>query len=162
MILTLIFGFYLHNLTEYFFHRMGHQAHQYNFIYRLHKDHHLNYPITNLTSDKYKGRKEGVIAYSIPSFIVIYSLYCLFDPKTFKILTLQLAFMTYFSDLIHTQFHLKDSYLSKYEWFRERQRLHFIHHRRLNKNFSFAGISYAGDNLMNTLEERNSGLVKIR
>ena len=154
MIITLISGWYLYNLTKYFFHRIGHYPHKYNYIYKLHRQHHIVYPNTDLLSDVYRGRGEGVIAFIPPTLILFYVLYLLVSPTTFKILTAELVCLTLVSDFIHTQIHLKKSPLERYAWFNESRRLHLIHHQKFSKNFSFAGLSHRLDKMFSTYEKR--------
>ena len=159
MIITLIVGWYLYNLSEYFFHRIGHYPHKYNYIYKLHKKHHLAYPITDLFSDEYRGRNEGLVAFAPPSLLLVYIIYVLVSPITFKILTAELGCLSLISDIIHTQIHMKNSPLERFGWFNERRRLHFIHHQKVNKNFSFAGLSHRGDKMFSTYEGRPVGKI---
>jgi sterol desaturase/sphingolipid hydroxylase (fatty acid hydroxylase superfamily) len=159
MILTLIAGWYLYNLTEYFFHRIGHYPHKYNYIYHLHRKHHIAYPITDLLSDKYRGRGEGLIAFIPPTLILFYILCLLVSPITFRILLVELGSLTLISDFIHTQIHLKKSPLDRFACFNERRRIHLIHHQKFGKNFSFAGLSHASDKMFYTFEGRPIGTI---
>tara|TARA_R110002051_G_C8527071_1_gene468939 strand:+ start:236 stop:697 length:462 start_codon:yes stop_codon:yes gene_type:complete len=153
MILKLGLGWYLYNLLEYCFHKVGHYPHRYNYIYRLHKDHHINYPANDLHSQIYRGRFEGVIAFSLPIMIVAILLYSFLDQESFKIISIELIGLTVISDTLHTQIHTTNSVLERFEWFRKNKRLHYIHHKKLNKNFSFAGLSHQPDKLLGTFTD---------
>jgi sterol desaturase/sphingolipid hydroxylase (fatty acid hydroxylase superfamily) len=150
---TLCFGWYLFNLIEYSFHKLGHYYHPYNYVYYLHKNHHKDYPMTDLYSETYRGRIDGILAFFIPSIIITLFLYSLLDIYIFKIISGELVCLTIISDTLHTQIHTKKSVLERFKWFRENRRLHFIHHQAVNKNFSFAGLSHDTDKLLNTFRD---------
>jgi sterol desaturase/sphingolipid hydroxylase (fatty acid hydroxylase superfamily) len=146
-IYQLIGSWVLYNAFEYYLHQLGHMRHLCNPVYRLHMTHHKDYyPVTDLQSDEYRGRNEGVIAFlPITCMPIGYMLwiqeYMMLSMITILILT---------SDYMHTQFHLKGSWLNGYPWFEKRRRIHFIHHRHLDSNFSFGGLSYIMDKSNNT------------
>ena len=149
---TLISGWYIYHLIEYAFHKLGHYNHPYNYIYYLHKLHHTNYPMWDLISPEYRGRKEGLIAYSIPSIFVSITLYLFLSYRTFIVIVVELVCLMIISDIIHTQIHTSNSWLERFDWFKENRRLHFIHHRRLDKNLSFAGLSHSVDKTLGTFK----------
>ena len=150
MITILFMGWYLYHFIEYGLHRLGHYNHPYNYVYRLHKKHHTNYPVTDLISKTYRGRKEGIVAFSCPILIFTLLFYQLVSYYTFKIVMSELVCLTIVSDVIHTQIHISNSWLERFEWFKESRRLHFIHHRRLATNLSFAGLSHRADKTLGT------------
>ena len=147
MIFKIVASYCLFNMTEYFFHKLGHFRSRYNYIYDLHIVHHKeHYPATRLLSDKYRSRNEGIIAYTPPTIVLILFLFSLLDRSTFYHVFLQLLFHTITNDYIHTQIHTKNSWLERYKWFLESRRLHFIHHNKFTKNLSF-GYDYSMDKL---------------
>jgi sterol desaturase/sphingolipid hydroxylase (fatty acid hydroxylase superfamily) len=145
-----VIAFFLYNSAEYFLHMLGHWRHPWNWVYSLHITHHKDhYPITDLQSDVYRGRNEGVIAF-LPVFglsevILLWNAY-------YEISGLMIIFLVV-SEYIHTQTHLKESWLDRFEWFQKQRQRHFKHHRKLTKNLSFAGLSYTMDKWMGTYEE---------
>ena len=153
MIGTLIGGWYLYHLIEYGFHSLGHYIHPYNYINKLHKQHHLDYPPHNLKSKTYRGNREGVKAYSLPIVIVSLSLYSFLSWDTFKIISIELSFLMILNDYLHTHIHLDHSWLDKYEWFRRSRRLHFIHHKRSQYNLSFGGLSHRIDKMIGSFKD---------
>jgi sterol desaturase/sphingolipid hydroxylase (fatty acid hydroxylase superfamily) len=45
------------------------------------------------------------------------------------------AFTTYLlHDWVHNQFHLTNTSLDRWGWFQRLRELHFVHHRRMNRN----------------------------
>jgi len=154
MIIKTFLTYYLFNSIEYVFHKLGHYRHKYNYIYNLHSHHHKkHYTITRLVSDTYEHNNEGIIAYVPPIMIVLYSLYLGLDSETFNHVFIQLVIHSFVNDYIHTQIHIRNSWLERYDWFRESRRLHFIHHNKLNYNMSF-GFDYTFDKLNGTYLEK--------
>lgn len=52
---------------------------------------------------------------------------------------------------LHEHYHLIDSTLDRFAWFREKRRLHFIHHR--DARYNFAVVEFWIDNLMGTRKD---------
>ena len=159
MYLILIFStWYLYHITEYCFLRLGHSRIYVGHIYKLHRNHHrIHYPITQLKAPMpYKAGNEyyfsdGVVAYLPPSILIAIVLYNLLELYIFLFIVSEITIISAISDYIHTQTHIEDSWLEKYEWFQESRRIHFIHHRKLHKNYSLGGLDYNIDRLCNTL-----------
>ena len=158
-IFIIIPTWYLYHIIEYSFHKLGHSRIYGGYIYRLHMNHHrIHYPTTQLKAPApYKAGDEyyladGIVAYLLPSFVILCMLYILVDLYIFLFITLELICIGGISDHIHTQMHIEKSWLEKYEWFRENRRIHFIHHRKLHSNYSFAGLDYTIDRVCNTLQ----------
>ena len=99
--------------------------------------HHNEYYTPNrLLSDKYLSNSEGVLAYMPVAFIISIVLYNLLAYQTFLCVASQLIAHALLDDQIHIQIHTKDSFLEQYEWFRKQRRIHFIHHKKINKNYN--------------------------
>lgn len=52
---------------------------------------------------------------------------------------------------VHEHYHLIDSPLERFAWFRKKRRLHFVHHR--NARYNFAVVEFWIDSLMGTRRE---------
>ena len=147
---TIVLTYWFYNYVEYLYHKLGHYKHKYNYIYILHKKHHgLHYPINNLLSKKYRSNYEGVYAYTPPSIIITFILYNLFQLNTFLLMMTEIFILAFINDYIHTQIHIENSWLERYNWFKENRKLHFIHHKKTYLNFTF-GYGYTIDKIMNT------------
>ena len=153
MIITLIGGWYLYHIIEYGFHSLGHYVSGYNYIHKLHKQHHLDYPPQNLQSLTYRGNREGLKAFFLPSVLLSISLYYFLLFETFKIIMIEIFFLTLINDYIHTHIHLSHSWLDRFEWFRRSRRLHFLHHKRHRYNLAFSGLSHRIDKLMGSFKD---------
>ena len=54
----------------------------------------------------------------------------------FIIFTVYSSLYLYGMNYLHIQYHLKDSYLEKYNWFKKNKKLHMIHHIKYKKNMN--------------------------
>jgi sterol desaturase/sphingolipid hydroxylase (fatty acid hydroxylase superfamily) len=151
MFITII-TYYSFIFLEYSLHRLGHFRHRYNYIYHLHFKHHKDhYPVGSLLSDSYRSNNEGIIAYVPPILLILGILYTMIDGQIWGQIVIQMGFHTFINDYIHTQIHLKNSWLEKYEWFKKERNLHLEHHLHLQKNLSF-GVDHTMDKLNHTFK----------
>ena len=146
------------NFLEYCLHFLGHiriPIFPFSEIHRIHMIHHkIHYPYNKLLSEDDYIDGGGAFAFGpliillalffyciIPSF----NLYCIFIVEAFTLVGAN----TY----LHSQFHIKGSWLEKYEWFIHRRYLHFYHHGHLTNNMSLGGTDPTIDKLMKTYHE---------
>lgn len=129
-----------------------HKASHYKIsgpLYRWHKRHHKDYPVTKLETDTYTdstGNLENWYLWTIVgSSLIIYSVS---STRTFTIYSIELFLYVNLVDYLHKQFHLKRSWLLRYTWFQKLKQLHLLHHINQGTNFSFLNHSY--DKLSNT------------
>ena len=145
--------FYITIFIEWCLHKLGHINHKYNFIYHSHIDHHKRYyPVGNLLqSAPYKDGKGGYI-YLCISLIIWILAYHIIHRNIAIIFIIFSGLFIFISDHLHTQFHIKDSYLQYYfgEWFIKKREYHFEHHRRMDKHLSLSGIYTGIDKLFGT------------
>jgi len=52
---------------------------------------------------------------------------------------------------LHEHYHLKSTYLERYAWFRNKRRLHFVHHQ--DARYNFAVVEFWMDSLLGTRKE---------
>jgi sterol desaturase/sphingolipid hydroxylase (fatty acid hydroxylase superfamily) len=151
VVYNLIIGFYLYNLFEYLIHVFSHNKYGAYLKYYHLLHHKKSYPISKLMDyAPYKYESYSFLAF-IP-FILLYSivLYKILMFNNFIIIYSENIILLLISDHLHTNYHIKGSYLEKYDWFLVRRELHFNHHKKLNTNYSLGGISYIFDILFNT------------
>ena len=136
-------SWYLFHIFEYGLHKLSHSRKYGGYIYKIHMNHHKKYyPLSKFTDyEPYKTGKtliftDGLKAFSLPSTIIIYTMYCVLDYLTFSYMLIQVLFFFYISDLLHTHIHMKDSPLEKYKWFIELRKKHLIHHKYYLKNLN--------------------------
>ena len=62
----------------------------------------------------------------------------------------ELFFLMLISDYIHTQIHIKNSWLEKYTFFIRCRENHILHPKYLNKNYALSGFDNTFDILFKT------------
>ena len=155
-LLYFIPSWFYYNYIEYILHSFSHNYNYKSYIYKLHKKHHLvHYPNNNSirispykTDYYFKIFSDGFIANGIP-FIGLLLIHCLILDKDLSInINLCLLIDAYISDYIHTEIHIKDSWLEEYTWFQKKREKHLLHHKYLDKNFNIMTSFY--DKMFNT------------
>ena len=72
--------------------------------------------------------------YSLGSMSILYFA-C--SHRVFAIISTETFLYSMLITYLHEQFHLKNSWLLKYKWFKRHKRKHLIHHIKQDKNYSF-------------------------
>lgn len=146
ILITALVAFFISSLFGYAVHRALHQS----WTGRLnvkHMTHHLTlYPPTNYKSEAYRsaGSDNTVITFTIaalplvaaPIILGIFGILPL--PLVITVLIV-MGLMGYLHDYIHDSFHIQNHFLSRAPGFRNIfaywNRLHFLHHVDMQKNF---------------------------
>ena len=141
---------YVMSFAQTVMHRtLGHHAIGGKF-FRNHLDfHHTYYCGNHLVSQNYQGDEGN----NTPFFFIPV---CLVGAGTFFILPLYLfiglvigcAVSFYMHVFLDKEYHVEGSRLCRFNWFRRKQALHFVHHRCGNCNF--AVIDFFWDRLLGT------------
>ena len=146
--------FYVYNLFEYIFHRLGHIRNKYNIFYISHIKHHkLYYPANRFVRSDVHSDREGLKVYTPLALFVLYIFYNILNYYYFIFFTSEIFILFLINDYIHNQIHLKDSWLERYNWFIKCRELHYIHHKKFINNSSFSNIDTTIDKLFNTFIE---------
>jgi sterol desaturase/sphingolipid hydroxylase (fatty acid hydroxylase superfamily) len=152
----LIIGFYLYNLFEYFIHFISHCKYN-SYLKYYHLLHHKkSYPITKLLDyAPYKSDRYAFLSFG--PYILCYAgvLYYTFKLNDGIIIISENVILLLISVHLHTNYHIKGSYLEKYKWFLIKRELHFNHHKKLNTNYSLGGITYVFDKIFGTYNRIN-------
>ncbi len=121
-------------------------------LYRNHLYHHHGiYSQEFLVSEKYIPEEKNLdIYYLIPSAGVLLLAYQLLAVDLFIVHLSSLALSVYLHIYLHTQYHMSDSWLMRFHWFRSKRQLHILHHKDLTKNF--AVIEFFWDKILGTYE----------
>ena len=141
---VLVFVWYLCLFSDWTLHKIGHLRGRWNGIYATHMRHHTqSYPCKKLLRPgPYHG--EGGETAFLPPVALIWGFIWYLSPTRIaaQLIVCSFAFLLV-SDHLHSQYHVKDSWLEPVlgEWFLERRRYHFHHHYRLQENMSLGGIS---------------------
>ena len=128
-----------------------HKASHYKItgpLYRWHKLHHIDYPVTKPESDIYINTSgfHNYFAYII--FTAWSLIYLVSSSRTFIIFICEACIYTYSVDYFHKQFHLKNSKFNKFKLFRKYKEIHMLHHTKVNMNYNFYDSTF--DKLGNT------------
>ncbi|HEV2297477.1 MAG TPA: sterol desaturase family protein [Candidatus Acidoferrales bacterium] len=136
--LAAIFTYYLGSLLQAALHAiLGHRRIG-GILYKIHVyHHHALYSKGRMVSDTYlPEEKDATPFYVIPVVLVGWGVYKLLPFDIFLVHAATISFC-YFSHIyLHKQYHLTESWLVQFGWFRRRQQLHFVHHRRVSKNYA--------------------------
>lgn len=147
-LLILVGTFAVGTLVGWFVHWMMHRPWS-KWLYKSHMTHHLKtYPPNDLLSEQYRsaGADNGVFVFvpiiTFACVLLCVALYFLgISLSTLILVCGIIAVLGAGHDLLHTQYHLKDSKLNRFKWFQRLRAVHFYHHRRMNRNL---GIIFMG------------------
>lgn len=131
---------------------LGHRAIG-GFLNKIHiYEHHGIYSKDLLVSEKYLDEEKSAdYYYAIPAIILATSAYLLFPFDVFLIHISSLGLSTYAHLYLHIHYHLEDSWLKRFGWFQNKQRLHLLHHKNTAKNY--AVIEFCWDRVFGTYED---------
>ena len=86
---------------------------------------------------------------------VVLSAYVMLRTRLFVIFMVEAVTLLGCSTHLHDQFHIRGSWLERFEWFQIRRYRHFYHHGHHMKNMSLGGISTSWDKFLLTFVEVN-------
>lgn len=133
-------------------------------FYRAHMNHHLKqYPLGSLLSERYRypARRDNTSFFFWPPFILIsLGLWFVMPGWMWAASLAMIAVFGIAHDYFHTHFHLKDSWLLRFGWFRHLRKIHFIHHRDMGLNFGI--YHFFWDRVFGTYRSRQSAAVRGR
>ena len=111
--------------------------------------HHGKYPAHHLQDDTYEDLEGHALNYyGIPAAVFAVAIYSAFGPLV-TVAHLLGIFITFRVNIIlHRHYHLAETPLERFAWFREKRRLHFIHHQDARVNF--AVVEFWIDRLLGT------------
>jgi sterol desaturase/sphingolipid hydroxylase (fatty acid hydroxylase superfamily) len=148
--LTAICAHFLMSLGQTLFHRyLGHCRVGGRFFKNHIQYHHAHYSGSHVVSTHYLDNGDNNTVFFLAPVALVVGLSYLF--LRLDLLGIQLAAMSlsfYGHVYLDKQYHVAGSWLGRFSWFRQKQHLHFIHHRHANCNF--AVIDYYWDRLLGT------------
>jgi hypothetical protein len=146
-------SYYLMSIIQTVLHRdYGHRK-RIRAVFEAHAiGHHGMYPPNQLQRDSFEDCDSHALNYyGIPIVIVAVLAYLAFGTMI-MIAHLMGVFATFRWHLyLHEHYHLTESWLERFAWFRKKRRLHFVHHR--DARYNFAVVEFWIDNLMGTRRE---------
>jgi len=146
-------SYYLMSIVQAVLHRdYGHKK-RIRAVFDAHAiGHHGLYNKNNLQTEEFEDCESHALNYyGIPIVAFALFIYFYFGPLI-MFAHLGGVFATFRWHLyLHEHYHLNDSYLERFAWFRKKRRLHFVHHR--DARYNFAVVEFWIDNLMGTRRE---------
>ncbi len=113
--------------------------------------HHAIYSRNVMASDKYIDEEKSLtVYYVIPAALLGSVSYVLLPLGIFLVHISSLTFSFYAHVYVHVQYHLKDPWLKRFDWFRRKQQLHILHHKNGSKNF--AVLEFFWDRVFGTFQ----------
>jgi sterol desaturase/sphingolipid hydroxylase (fatty acid hydroxylase superfamily) len=125
-------------------------------LYRNHiKFHHTYYARGHLASETYRGNDGNNTPYFlVPTLLVGGVLFFVLPLSVFVAMVLTSSGSFYAHVLLDREYHVENSRLQRFTWFRRKQQLHFVHH--LHADANFAVIDFAWDKLLGTYRRPDS------
>ena len=151
-----VITYYSYLLVEYTTHRVSHYKHKYNLLYHNHMNHHrVHYTFKEAVDilpfryDTYLNMPISFILHTPLLLIIYYLLYRYLYTYSLFIIT-EINILLFVSDYIHTNIHVKNSWLEKYSLFIKCRNIHLLHHKNFTKNFSLSGYDNTFDYIFKT------------
>jgi sterol desaturase/sphingolipid hydroxylase (fatty acid hydroxylase superfamily) len=126
-------------------------------LYRNHiKFHHTYYATDHLASATYRGEDGNNTPYFlIPTLLVGCALFFVLPWPIFAVMVLASATSFYAHVVLDREYHVENSRLERFAWFRRKRQLHFVHH--LHAGTNFAVIDFFWDRLFGTYRGADRG-----
>jgi sterol desaturase/sphingolipid hydroxylase (fatty acid hydroxylase superfamily) len=143
---THLFMSFVQTLMHY---KLGHHPMGGKFFRNHINFHHSYYSKEHLVSRTYLGDKgNNTPFFFIPVFLVGACTYLLLPVDLFVVQVVACSASFYVHVFFDKEYHVEESRLQRFAWFRRRQELHFVHHRYANSNF--AVIHFFWDRILGT------------
>jgi hypothetical protein len=145
--------YYFAAIIQTLLHRIFGHHDRIHSVYETHaKGHHGKYPPHRLVSDEWLDSERHVMwYYAIPFVPVALLVAWAFGPWLFLSHAAAMAFAIWWHIYLHQQYHLNGSGRERFQWFRTKRELHFIHHCEVHKNYAI--VEYWIDIFLGTRKE---------
>jgi hypothetical protein len=150
-LLTGVVTYYGAALVQTLFHRIFGHTRRIGKLYRVHVGgHHAQYA-PELLSDRWIPTEQHVTwYYAIPFTPMVLIAFWLLPSHLFVVHVLSLGLTVWWHVFLHRQYHVRGVWLERFEWFRVKRRLHFVHHKRPRRNYAI--VEYGWDRLFGTFD----------
>jgi len=139
----------------YMHYKLGHHPRGRRLFSNHINFHHTNYAKDHLVSKVYLDDEgNNTPLFLIPAFAVATFTYFILPVDLFLVHVIVSAASFYAHVYFDNEYHVEGSWLLRYEWFRRKQALHFVHHRHANTNF--AVIHFFWDRVLGTYRKSSS------
>jgi len=119
--------------------------------------HHAYYAKGHLASSTYRGDEgNNTPFFLIPTALVGGALFFVLPLQLFLVMVLAAAASFYAHVFFDKEYHVANSKLGRFAWFRRQQQLHFVHH--LHANTNFAVIDFFWDRVLGTYRKPDRDL----
>ena len=151
-ILTAVITYYLASFIQTIFHLFFGHTRRIGILHDVHvAGHHAQYARELVTDEWIPAERQVIWYYAIPFAPIVATAFWLLPIACFVAHVAGLTFAVWWHIYLHQQYHIRGSWLGRFEWFRRKQHLHFIHHRRPRTNYAI--VEYSWDRLFRTYEE---------
>jgi hypothetical protein len=146
-------SYYFLSIVQTVLHRYYGHKRRIQAVFEAHAiGHHGQYPANRLQSKTFLNTaSNGAKYYGIPIVFIMVIVYGTFGAQVAFAHLLGVIATFGWHLYLHRQYHLIDSPLQGFAWFREKRHLHFVHHRNARANF--AVVEFWVDTLMGTRRE---------
>jgi hypothetical protein len=145
--------YYFASFIQTVFHRIFGHTRRIGAVYDVHVGgHHARYQGKLLTAKWIPSERHVMWYYAIPFGPMLVVAFVLLSRISFAIHTAALAWTIWWHIYLHKHYHLHGSWFVRFEWFRKKRALHFIHHRSDQKNFAI--VEYVWDRLLGTYQSK--------
>lgn len=138
LIVAFVITYYLSAIVQTLSHRLFGHTKRVMTIYSSHTHgHHARYARSDLLQDDWIESERHVLWYfAIPFCAIAATVWAMAPTAVFLAYLAGLAFSFGLHLLLHRHYHIRGSVLERFEWFRRKRALHFVHHRRVRSNYA--------------------------
>ena len=148
--LTAMLAHFLISLGQTLFHRYLGHGHLGGRFFKNHiQFHHDHYAGDHVVSAHYLDNGDNNTLFFLTPIALLVGMSYIFLRLDFFVVNLTVMLLSFCGHYyIDNQYHVAGSWLGRFSWFRQKQQLHFIHHRHGDCNF--AVIDFFWDRLLGT------------
>jgi sterol desaturase/sphingolipid hydroxylase (fatty acid hydroxylase superfamily) len=152
---TFVATYYAASIIQVVAHRLFGHVDRVRPVFESHAlGHHGVYPRDNLLSDHWVPAEKHVMWYFVPLFApMVFAMYAFTSFTVFVTHVSGIAFAVWWHVFLHQQYHLRGSFLERFGWFQRKRELHFVHHRRVHRNYAI--VEFWLDHVLGTIEKPN-------
>jgi sterol desaturase/sphingolipid hydroxylase (fatty acid hydroxylase superfamily) len=152
---TFIATYHTASVIQVVAHRLFGHAERLAPVFEAHElGHHRVYRDRDLLLDQWIPAEKHVMWYFVPLFTpMVVTFYVLAPLAIFVAHAWGIAFAVWWHVFLHRHYHLRGSVFERFKWFRLKRQLHFIHHRRVHRNYAI--VEFWLDRLLGTMEKPN-------
>jgi sterol desaturase/sphingolipid hydroxylase (fatty acid hydroxylase superfamily) len=152
-VVVAIATYYLMSILQAVLHRDYGHRNRIRAVFKAHAiGHHGLYNPKALRTETFVDLESHALNYyGIPIVLVAVLAYWIGGPTIMCANLLGVIFTFRWHVYLHEHYHLIDTPFERFAWFREKRRLHFIHHE--DARYNFAVVEFWIDNLMGTRKE---------